>query len=104
LFANQKPIDSERVSKNNLKNFASQISGLDLQKFSECLDSERYKDHINKDLEMAKKFQLRATPSFIIIKNDGTAQDFLTGAHLFPSFAAIIDNKLRDKQYCYYKR
>jgi protein-disulfide isomerase len=98
LFANQKPIDSGWVSKNNLKNFASQISGLDLQKFSECLDSERYKDHINKDLEMAKKFQLRATPSFIIMENDGTDQDFLTGAHPFPSFAAIIDNKLGEKQ------
>lgn len=98
LFANQKPIDSGWVSKNNLKKFASQILGLDLQKFSECLDSERYKDHINKDLEMAKKFQLRATPSFIIMKNDGTDQDFLTGAHPFPSFAVIIDNKLREKQ------
>ena len=94
LFANQKPIDSGWVSKDNLKNFASQISGLDLQKFSECLDSERYKDHINKDLEMAKKIQLRATPSFIIVNNDGTDPEILTGAHPFPSFAAIIDNKL----------
>ena len=94
LFANQKPIDSGWVSKDNLKNFASRISNLDLQKFSECLDSERYKDHINKDVEMAKKFQLLATPSFIIVKNDGTDQDILTGAHPFPSFAAIIDNKL----------
>lgn len=94
LFANQKPIDSGWVSKDNLKNFASQIPGLDLQKFSECLDSERYKNHINKDLEMAKKFQLRATPSFIIVNNDGTDPEILTGAHPFPSFAAIIDNKL----------
>lgn len=94
LFANQKPIDSGWVSKDNLKNFASQISGLDLQKFSECLDIERYKDHINKDLEMAKKIQLRATPSFIIVNNDGTDPEILTGAHPFPSFAAIIDNKL----------
>ena len=94
LFANQKPIDSGWVSKDNLKNFASQIPRLNLQKFSECLDNERYKDHINKDLEMAKKFQLRATPSFIIVNNDGTDPEILTGAHPFPSFVAIIDNKL----------
>ena len=98
LFANQKPIDSGWVSKDNLKNFASQILGLDLQNFSECLDSERYKDHINRDLEMAKKFELRATPSFIIVKNDGTDLDTLTGAHPFPSFAAIIEDKLGNKQ------
>ena len=98
LFANQKPIDSGWVSKDNLKDFASQISGLDLQTFSECLDSERYKDHINRDLEMAKKFQLRGTPSFIIVKNEGTDPHILTGAHPFPSFAAIIDAKLRNKQ------
>ncbi|MGI9010831.1 MAG: DsbA family protein [Nitrososphaeraceae archaeon] len=99
LFANQKPIDSGWVSKDNLKNFASQIPGLDLQKFSECLDSERYKDHINKDLEMAKKFQLRATPSFIIANNDGTDPEILTGAHPFPSFTAIIDNKLKENKH-----
>jgi protein-disulfide isomerase len=98
LFANQKQIDSGWVSKDNLKNFASQISGLDLQQFSECLDSEHYKDHINKDLDMAIKLQLRATPSFIIVKNDGTDHDILTGAHPFPSFAAIIDDKLEHKQ------
>ena len=98
LFANQKSIDFGWVSKDNLKNFASQIIGLDLQKFSECLDGEHYKDHINKDLEMAKKYQLRATPSFIIVKNDGTDHDILTGAHPFPSFAAIINDKLEHKQ------
>ena len=98
VFANQKPIDSGWVSKDNLKNFESQISGLDLQKFSECLDSERYKDHINKDLEMGKKFQLRATPSFIIVNNDGTDPEILTGAHPFPSFATIIDNKLEENK------
>jgi protein-disulfide isomerase len=101
LFSNQKPIDSGWVSKDNLKNFASQIPGLDLQKFSECLDSEHYKDHINKDLDMAKKYQLRATPSFIIVKNDDadrTDPDILTGAHPFPSFASIIDEKLENKQ------
>src|ERR671913_539002 len=42
LFANQKSIDSGWLSKDNLKNFASQIIGLDLQKFSECLDGEHY--------------------------------------------------------------
>ena len=97
MFANQKPIDSRWISKNNLKNFASQIFGLDLQNFSECLDSERYKAHINKDLEMAKKYELRATPSFILVKNDGTDLDTLTGAHPFPSFAAIVDDKLENK-------
>ncbi|HJT84685.1 MAG TPA: thioredoxin domain-containing protein [Nitrososphaeraceae archaeon] len=96
LFANQKPIDSGWVSKDNLKNFASKIPGLDLEKFSDCLDSERYKDHINKDLEMAKKFQLRGTPSFIILNSDGTDPKILTGAHPFPSFAAIIDDKLEE--------
>lgn len=94
LFADQKQIDSGWVSKSNLENFASQISGMDLQKFTECLASERYTDHINNDLEMAKKFGLRGTPSFIIVKNDGTDVSIITGAHPFPSFKALIENKL----------
>jgi protein-disulfide isomerase len=96
LFANQKQIDSGWVSKANLENLAAQISGMDGQKFSECLTSERYTDHVNSDLDMAKKFELRGTPSFIIVKSDGTDPSIITGAHPFPSFQALIENKLRN--------
>ena len=94
LYHNQGVIDSGLVSKENLNNFASQISRLDIDKFVECLDSEKYKEYVQNDLELAKKFKFTESPSFIILNNDGTDPEYLSGAHPFPSFASIIDKKL----------
>ncbi len=95
LYHNQGPIDSGWVSKENLKNFASQISGLDLDRFVNCLESEKYKEHVQSDLELAKKFKFTESPSFVIINSSvETDPEYLSGAHPFPSFASIVDKKL----------
>jgi protein-disulfide isomerase len=95
LYHNQGPIDSGWVSKENLINFASQISGLDMDRFVDCLESEKYKEYVQSDLELAKKFKFTESPSFIIINSSGeTNPEYLSGAHPFPSFASIIDKKL----------
>jgi protein-disulfide isomerase len=96
LYHNQGPIDSGWVSKENLKNFASQISGLDMDRFVNCLESEKYKEHVQSDLELAKKFKFTESPSFVIINSIGeTDPEYLSGAHPFPSFVSIIDKKLQ---------
>ncbi|HEX6294561.1 MAG TPA: thioredoxin domain-containing protein [Nitrososphaeraceae archaeon] len=95
LYHNQGQIDSGWVSKENLINFASQISGLDMDRFVDCLESEKYKEYVQSDLELAKKFKFTESPSFIIINSSGeTNPEYLSGAHPFPSFASIIDKKL----------
>jgi protein-disulfide isomerase len=95
LYHNQGPIDSGWVSTENLKNFASQIYGLDMDRFVNCQESEKYKKHVQSDLELAKKFKFTESPSFIIINSSGeTNPEYLSGAHPFPSFASIIDKKL----------
>jgi protein-disulfide isomerase len=94
LYSNQKSIDSGWVSKENLKKFASQIPGLDSQKFNSCFDSERYKGFIQNDIDMALSFGFKETPSFIIENSDGTNPELLAGAQPFPSFKAVIDKKI----------
>lgn len=96
LYHNQGQIDSGWVSKENLKNFASQISGLDMDRFIDCLDSEKYKEYVQQDLELAKKFKFTESPSFVIIYSNGTDPEYLSGAHPFPSFASIINKKLEN--------
>ena len=98
LYNNQGPIDSGWVNTENLKNFALQIEGLDVDEFTTCFDNKKYKDYIEKDLELAKKFKFKESPSFIIVNNDGTNPEFLSGAHPFPSFSSIIDKKLENLQ------
>lgn len=95
LYKNQKPIDSGWVSNDNLKELASQISGLNIQQFEECLKNEKYKSFLESDLALASSFGFQDTPSFIIVNSkDGSNPQVLKGAHPFPSFKAIIDKKL----------
>ena len=96
LYSNQKPIDSGWVNNANLKKFASEIPGLDIRGFSSCLDSEKYKNFIQNDIDLARSFGFKETPSFIIVNNDGSNPEFLQGALPFPSFKVVIDKKLAD--------
>ena len=97
LYTNQKPIDSGWVSKDNLKKFASKITGLNMSNFNSCLDSEKYKSLVEKDLAFGSSFGFQDTPSFIIVNNDGLKPEILKGAHPFPSFKALIDKKIVQK-------
>lgn len=94
LYHNQGQIDSGWASKDNLKNFASEIYGIDMDRFIGCLDSEKYKKFVQQDLDLAKKFKFTESPSFVIIYSNGTDPEYLSGAHPFPSFSSIIDKKL----------
>ena len=93
LYQNQQGENSGWASKEKLKEFASQI-GLDRQQFDPCLDSEKYKPIIDGDLALIKELNLQSTPSFLILKSDGTEMEVLSGAHPFPSFKALIDKRL----------
>ena len=95
LYKNQKPIDSGWVSNDNLKELASQISGLNIQQFEECRKNEKYKGFVESDLALASSLGFQDTPSFIIVNSkDGSNPQVLKGAHPFPSFKSIIDKKL----------
>ena len=93
LYQNQQGENSGWASKEKLKEFASQI-GLDRQQFDPCLDSEKYKPIIDRDLALIKELNLQSTPSFLILKSDGTEMEVLSGTHPFPSFKALIDKRL----------
>jgi protein-disulfide isomerase len=97
LYTDQQPIDSGWVSKENLKKFASQIIGLNVQVFEACFDSKKYKEFIENDLALASSFGFQDTPSFVIVNSkDGSNPEILKGAHPFSSFKAIIDKKLTE--------
>ena len=94
LYKNQGPIDSGWVNKDNLKKFASQLKGLDMQKFNSCFDSQKYKPFVESDLALAHSLGFTQTPSFIIIKSDGLNPQQLLGPQPFPEFKAVIDKEL----------
>jgi protein-disulfide isomerase len=94
LYGNQKQIDSGWVNKDNLKKFALDISGLNIQEFDSCFNSDKYTNFIENDIKLALSFDFRETPSFVIMNSNGSNPEFLQGALPFQSFKAVIDKKL----------
>jgi protein-disulfide isomerase len=94
LYEKQGPIDSGWANKDNLKKLASQISGLDMHKFDSCFDSQKYKSFIENDIALAHSLGFTETPSFIIVKNDGSSPQKIEGPQPFPAFKAVIDKEL----------
>jgi protein-disulfide isomerase len=96
LYKNQGPENSGWANANNLKKLASQLSGLDKQKFNSCLDGAKYKSIADRDTTLAISSGFQGTPTFVIEKADGSKAERLLGAYPFPSFQAIIDKKLSE--------
>ncbi len=66
--------------------------GLNLDRFKECLDRNRYESDINKDIEKGKKVGVRGTPAFFI---NGR---LVSGAQPLENFVKIIEEELRSKK------
>lgn len=71
--------------------------GLNVASFQSCLDSNKYKDEVNKDIADASKAGVNGTPSFFVGKSsqdgviDGT---IIVGAQPYAAFKVIIDEML----------
>ncbi len=72
--------------------------GLNVSTFQSCLDSNKYKDEVNKDIADGQKAGVSGTPSFFVGKSnksgiiDGT---IIVGAQPFSAFKVIIDEMLK---------
>jgi len=93
LYNNQGPIDSGWANRDNLKKFASQIPGLDMQEFNSCFDSQQHKLDVEADVALAHSLGFTQTPSFIIVKSDGSNPQKLEGPQPFPEFKAVLDKE-----------
>lgn len=96
VYKNQGRENSGWANIENMKTFASQIPGLDKQKFDSCIDSQKYKSLVDNDMSLGVSLGMQGTPSFIIVKNDGSKAETLLGAQPFPSFQSVIDKKSKE--------
>jgi protein-disulfide isomerase len=95
LYENQQGIDSGWANEDNLKKFASQVPGLDIQQFNSCFDAQTYKEFIDNDVKLANSQGFFDTPSFIVVNSvDGSDPEIIRGAQPFPAFQSVIDKKL----------
>jgi protein-disulfide isomerase len=83
LFENQRAIKIE-----DIKKYAEELK-LKMDKFNECLDSDKYADIVKQNQEYGEKVGVSGTPAFFI---NGR---MVSGARPFSSFQEIIDDELR---------
>lgn len=69
----------------------AQALGLDMQKFTACVQENRYEDEATADFEFGANLGIRGTPTFFI---NGIP---LVGAQPFSAFQKIIDQELAGK-------
>jgi protein-disulfide isomerase len=93
LFNNQEAEGSGWASPANMKEFASEL-GLDRERFDSCLDSERYSSFVENDFAFAREISATGTPTFMVVKSDGSEPEGILGAQPFSSFKAVLDKKI----------
>ncbi len=80
--------DQKNLGVDGLKSLAADIAGIDASTFDACLDSGKFADTVQEDLEAGVRAGVGSTPSFFI---NGR---FLAGAQPYESFAEVIDDEL----------
>jgi len=75
----------------------AELSGLDLRNFQNCLQTEKYKDAIQRGISEAANKGIRATPTFVIAKGTetGIEGDVVVGAVPFGVFQKKIEALLQ---------
>ena len=78
-----------QFSENDVRNWASQVVGLDFGKWNECFASDKYQQEIQKDLSDGSAYGVSGTPTLFI---NGVP---IVGARPFSAFKAEIDKLLQ---------
>lgn len=95
VFKNTKS-NGNGLTKDQTDTFAAQ-TGIDTGKYKDCINSDKFKDEIQKDQSDGSKIGVNGTPGFVIGKlgSDGIVDGVVfTGAQPFAAFKSVIDQQL----------
>jgi len=89
LYNSQEPeIDNGWANSERLKSFAFSL-GLDMDLFDTCLDSGKYSERVQYNIQQAREHGVKGTPGFFIVGPDQQQQ--IGGAQPFSVFKQILD-------------
>jgi protein-disulfide isomerase len=94
LFENQKGWQSLDIQTgiSTFKEYAQEL-GLNMEEFNSCLDSEKYSQEVNADLQDGRNYGVTGTPGFFV-GNEKIGFIKITGAQPFSSFQQVLDSQL----------
>jgi protein-disulfide isomerase len=93
VYSHQGHENSGWATTDKVKTLATNISGLDLQKFNSCLDSKKYETLVQQFTGLGKKLGVSGTPT-VFIGNDQKGYISVVGAQPYDVFKQVIDNKM----------
>lgn len=82
IFENQ-----QTITASDLKKYAQSL-GLNTSKFNSCLDDKKYKNNVDRDVQLGSQLGVTGTPAFFV---NGQR---ISGAVPFTSFKTVIDSEL----------
>lgn len=88
--------EGNKINAEDINNHATEI-GLQLAPFQSCLDSKRYKKHIDNDIKEAQIAGIRGTPASILGKTTDNlvSGEFISGTRDFNFYKSRIDKLLK---------
>ena len=92
VYSHQGPENSGWATTDKVKTLATNISGLDSQKFNSCLDSKKYETLVQQLTGLGKKLGVSGTPT-VFIGNDQKGYISVVGAQPYDVFKQVIDNQ-----------
>ena len=93
LYSNWNGENTGWASMNNLKKFAANID-LEHKSFNGCLDSGKYANKVQNNMNIGRQLGVTGTPTFFILKADSDAQK-IVGAQPYTTFSAVLDSMLK---------
>jgi protein-disulfide isomerase len=92
IYKNSKGESVAWVTKDILKQFASNVKIPNIKKFSECLDSQNHSNIVEQNDNLAKSIGLQYTPSFILLSTGKSQQQplLMIGAQPYSVFQLAI--------------
>lgn len=93
LYSNWNGENTGWASMNNLKKFAANLD-LEHKSFNGCLDSGKYANKVQNNMNIGRQLGVTGTPTFFILKADSDAQK-IVGAQPYSTFSTVLDSMLK---------
>jgi protein-disulfide isomerase len=90
IFKNFQPEPQHWVTLDSLLTFANNVQIEDIEKFKNCVESNKYQSQIQESGSLAQQLGITGTPTFVVLKND-KIETIFPGAVPYESFEKTLN-------------
>jgi len=91
IYKNFQPEPQHWVTLDSLLTFANNVQIEDIEKFKNCVESNKYQNQIQESGSLAQQLGITGTPTFVVLKND-KIETIFPGAVPYESFEKTLNS------------